>query len=158
MVRPALTVVRGASSRSSPTGVRKLHAALAGMWAESRGAALRLDALAAMEAEGSRRRAEVAIQAAFCRAHAARIHARLQQVKAMLMPCAAEVAPVSGDRCAALRREARLAKDFASQFEDLAELAREHADLSTAWVCDLNRTEEIDRSRILLELAQGVAL
>ena len=156
MGRPTLTVVRGEAARTAPAGVRKLHAALAGMWTESRGAALRLDALAGMEDEGSRRRAYVAVQAAFCRAHAARIGARLQQLKATLIPCAAEVSPIGGDRYAALRHEARLAREFASRFEDLAEMAREHADLSTAWACELNRTEEMDRARILAELAHEV--
>lgn len=157
MGRPTLTIVRGEAERTAPAGVRKFHAALAGMWAESRGAALRLDALAGREEDGSRRRAYVAVQAAFCRAHAARIGARLQQLKATLMPCAAEAPPVGGDRYAALRREARLAREFASRFEDLAEMAREHADLSTAWACDLSRTEELDRALILVELAQEVA-
>ncbi|MFP2901105.1 hypothetical protein [Corallococcus sp. 4LFB] len=34
-------------------------------------------------------------------------------------------------------------------------MARQHADLSSAWVCELNRTEEQDRARELLALAEG---
>ncbi len=36
----------------------------------------------------------------------------------------------------------------------MAELARREADLSSAWVCELNRSEEEDRSVELLKLAQ----
>ncbi|MFP2963607.1 hypothetical protein ACLEPN_39210 [Myxococcus sp. 1LA] len=54
-----------------------------------------------------------------------------------------------------LRREGAFARASAARYETTAELARQQADLSSAWVCELNRTEEQDRSRELLALAEG---
>ena len=56
-----------------------------------------------------------------------------------------------------LLREAHFARVSAQRYEALAQLARQHADLSSAWVCELNRTEEQDRARELFALAEGAA-
>ena len=62
---------------------------------------------------------------------------------------------LSADLLVALRREASFARTSAARYEQVAEMARTHADLSSAWVCELNRTEELDRARELFALVQG---
>src|SRR5690606_42095323 len=60
-------------------------------------------------------------------------------------------------RARLLWRGARSARLSAQRYEGLAQLARQHADLSSAWVCELNRTEELDRAGELAHLARGMA-
>lgn len=156
MGKPTLTVLVGETAADAPRPARKLQAALARMWADSAEAATRLEALADLEAGNARRKAWVTMQAAFCRAHASRINARLRDAKLPLVPCIAPVPDMAGERREVLLQEAALARAFARRFERIGELARAEADLSTAWVCELNRTEELDRARILTELAHEV--
>ena len=45
------------------------------------------------------------------------------------------------------------AKTSAIRYDSIATLARTQSDLSSAWVCELNRSEEEDRASELLRLA-----
>ncbi len=103
-----------------------------------------------------RSRARLMVLAAFCRAHASRLLARLAALGRGPLPVPPEDVDVGDDLALELRREGTFARTAAARYEGTAELARQHADLSSAWVCELNRTEEQDRSRELLSLAEGV--
>lgn len=103
-----------------------------------------------------RARARLMVLAAFCRAHASRLLARLAALGRGPLPVPPEEVEVSADLAHELRREGAFARTAAARYEGTAEMARQHADLSSAWVCELNRTEEQDRSRELLSLAEGV--
>ncbi|EPX56950.1 hypothetical protein D187_006703 [Cystobacter fuscus DSM 2262] len=106
----------------------------------------------------SRGRARLMVLAAFCRAHASRLLARLAALGRGPLPVPPEDITLDEDTVRELRREGAFARASAARYEATAELARQHADLSSAWVCELNRTEEQDRSRELLALAEGAAL
>ncbi|HEX8818753.1 MAG TPA: hypothetical protein VF794_02405 [Archangium sp.] len=105
----------------------------------------------------SRGRARLMVLAAFCRAHASRLLARLAALGRGPLPVPPEEITLDEDTVMELRREGAFARASAARYESTAELARQHADLSSAWVCELNRTEEQDRSRELLALAEGAA-
>jgi hypothetical protein len=105
----------------------------------------------------SRGRARLMVLAAFCRAHASRLLARLAALGRGPLPVPPEEITLDEDTVRELRREGSFARASAARYEATAELARQHADLSSAWVCELNRTEEQDRSRELLALAEGAA-
>ncbi|MFY0575839.1 hypothetical protein ACN28S_17075 [Cystobacter fuscus] len=105
----------------------------------------------------SRGRARLMVLAAFCRAHASRLLARLAALGRGPLPVPPEDITLDEDTVRELRREGAFARASAARYEATAELARQHADLSSAWVCELNRTEEQDRSRELLALAEGAA-
>ncbi|WP_395847478.1 hypothetical protein [Cystobacter fuscus] len=105
----------------------------------------------------SRGRARLMVLAAFCRAHASRLLARLAALGRGPLPVPPEDITLDDDTVRELRREGAFARASAARYEATAELARQHADLSSAWVCELNRTEEQDRSRELLALAEGAA-
>jgi len=96
------------------------------------------------------------VLAAFCRAHASRLLARLAALGRGPLPVPPEDVEVGEDLAHELRKEGVFARTAAARYESTAEMARQHADLSSAWVCELNRTEEQDRSRELLTLAEGV--
>ena len=96
------------------------------------------------------------VLAAFCRAHASRLLARLAALGRGPLPVPPEDVELGADLALELRKEGVFARTAANRYEGTAELARQHADLSSAWVCELNRTEEQDRSRELLILAEGV--
>jgi hypothetical protein len=95
------------------------------------------------------------VLAAFCRAHASRLLARLAALGRGPLPVPPEDIEIDPDIVLELRREGAFARASATRYESTAELARQHADLSSAWVCELNRTEEQDRSRELFALAEG---
>lgn len=102
-----------------------------------------------------RARARLMVLAAFCRAHASRLLARLAALGRGPLPVPPEDIEVGPDLALELRREGAFARTAAARYEATAEMARQHADLSSAWVCELNRTEEQDRSRELLSLSEG---
>src|SRR6218665_1354644 len=124
----------------------RLAAALAAAWESEVVSARRMTMLAERLGD-SRGRARLMVLAAFCRAHASRLLARLAALGRGPLP----VPPRE------LRGEGASARASAARYESTAELARQHADLSSAWVCELNRTEEQDRSRELFALAEGAA-
>ncbi|WP_244224654.1 hypothetical protein [Corallococcus sicarius] len=103
----------------------------------------------------ARVRARLMVLAAFCRAHASRLLARLAALGRGPLPVPPEEIDLDPDTVLELRREGAFARASAARYESTAEMARQHADLSSAWVCELNRTEEQDRARELLALAEG---
>lgn len=132
----------------------RLAAALAAAWESEIVSARRMSALAERVGD-ARARARLMVLAAFCRAHASRLLARLAALGRGPLPVPPEDIELDPDLVLELRREAAFARASASRYESTAELARQHADLSSAWVCELNRTEEQDRSRELFALAEG---
>lgn len=135
----------------------RLGAALAAAWEAEVVSARLLDALAECHLD-PRARAKLRVLAAFCRAHASRLLARLSALGRGPLPVPQEVDEVSDAELEPLlHREAQFARVSAQRYEALAQLARQHADLSSAWVCELNRTEELDRANELAHLARGIA-
>jgi hypothetical protein len=134
----------------------RLAAALAAAWESEVVSARRMTMLAERLGD-SRGRARLMVLAAFCRAHASRLLARLAALGRGPLPVPPEEITLDEDTVRELRREGSFARASAARYEATAELARQHADLSSAWVCELNRTEEQDRSRELLALAEGAA-
>jgi hypothetical protein len=134
----------------------RLAAALAAAWESEVVSARRMTMLAERLGD-SRGRARLMVLAAFCRAHASRLLARLAALGRGPLPVPPEDITLDEDTVRELRREGAFARASAARYEATAELARQHADLSSAWVCELNRTEEQDRSRELLALAEGAA-
>lgn len=132
----------------------RLAAALCAAWEAEVVSARRMTALGERVAE-PRARARLMVLAAFCRAHASRLLARLAAMGRGPLPVPDLDDVLDPDLTTALKREAALARHNAQRYEGIAELARRQADLSSAWVCELNRTEEQDRARELFTLAQG---
>ena len=134
----------------------RLAAALCAAWEAEVVSARRMTALGERVAE-PRARARLMVLAAFCRAHASRLLARLAAMGRGPLPVPDLDDVLDPDLTTALKREAALARHNAQRYEGIAELARRQADLSSAWVCELNRTEEQDRARELFALAEGAA-
>ena len=132
----------------------RLAAALAAAWESEIVSARRMSALAERVGD-ARARARLMVLAAFCRAHASRLLARLAALGRGPLPVPPEDIELDPDLVLELRREGAFARASAARYESTAELARQHADLSSAWVCELNRTEEQDRARELFALAEG---
>jgi hypothetical protein len=132
----------------------RLAAALAAAWESEIVSARRMSALAERVGD-ARARARLMVLAAFCRAHASRLLARLAALGRGPLPVPPEDLDLDPDLVLELRREGAFARASAARYESTAELARQHADLSSAWVCELNRTEEQDRARELFALAEG---
>ncbi|HZI15858.1 MAG TPA: hypothetical protein VE153_36160 [Myxococcus sp.] len=132
----------------------RLAAALAAAWEAEVVSARRMTALAERIGD-ARVRARLMVLAAFCRAHASRLLARLAALGRGPLPVPPEDIELDADTILELRREGAFARASAARYETTAELARQQADLSSAWVCELNRTEEQDRARELISLAEG---
>ncbi|GEN12393.1 hypothetical protein OWM54_39585 [Myxococcus sp. MISCRS1] len=132
----------------------RLAAALAAAWEAEVVSARRMTMLAERIMD-ARMRARLMVLAAFCRAHASRLLARLAALGRGPLPVPPEEIILDPDTLLELRREGAFARASAARYEATAELARQQADLSSAWVCELNRTEEQDRSRELLTMAEG---
>ncbi|MCP3060080.1 hypothetical protein LXT21_14950 [Myxococcus sp. K38C18041901] len=132
----------------------RLAAALAAAWEAEVVSARRMTMLAERIMD-ARMRARLMVLAAFCRAHASRLLARLAALGRGPLPVPPEEIILDPDTQLELRREGAFARASAARYEATAELARQQADLSSAWVCELNRTEEQDRSRELLIMAEG---
>ncbi len=132
----------------------RLAAALAAAWEAEVVSARRMTGLAERMSD-ARVRARLMVLAAFCRAHASRLLARLAALGRGPLPVPPEEIDLDPDTVLELRREGAFARASAARYETTAEMARQHADLSSAWVCELNRTEEQDRARELLALAEG---
>jgi hypothetical protein len=100
---------------------------LAAAWEAEVVSARRMTALAERIGD-ARVRARLMVLAAFCRAHASRLLARLAALGRGPLPVPPEDIELDPDTI---------------------------LELSSAWVCELNRTEEQDRARELLALAEG---
>lgn len=100
-----------------------------------------------------RRKARLNVLAAFCRAHASRLLARIAAMGRGPLPVPAEDVSVDDDFATELRANADFLDRLFERYETMAQLAREHCDLSSAWACDLNRAECRDMARELRALA-----
>lgn len=132
----------------------RLAAALAASWEAEVESARLLDALSERMPD-PRSRAKLRVLAAFCRAHASRLIARLSALGRGPLPVPRERELKQGSIAQLLLREAAFARASAAHYESTAQLARQQADLSSAWVCELNRTEEEDRAGELSALARA---
>lgn len=132
----------------------RLAAALAAAWEAELVSAKTLSAIAE-KCRDVRVRARLLVLAAFCRAHASRLLARLSAMGRGPMPVPPEAIEVDGDLRRLLAEEAAAARSSAARYEEMAETARQQADYSSAWVCELNRAEEEDRASELARLADG---
>ncbi|WNM70206.1 hypothetical protein [Myxococcus phage Mx1] len=122
-------------------------------WEAETVSARRMTALAEKHPD-SRTRARLMVLAAFCRAHASRLLARWNKMGVKVAPVVSQEDPEYRSLSAALRAESEFAAKMALRYSDYAERARAYSDLSSAWVFELNRSEEQDRSRELLALSR----
>lgn len=116
---------------------RKLAAAFAAVWEAEMAMADRIARAAEIE-PSSTRKVRLTMEAAFCRAHAARCKARLEALGAKMMPVPSE--PGEPD----LLRDAQFARKMADRYDALGKESRAACDVSSAWVCELNRAEKLE--------------
>ncbi|MEN9797895.1 MAG: hypothetical protein RL653_1591 [Pseudomonadota bacterium] len=134
----------------------RLRAALAAAWEAEVISARRLQT-AAEEASPGADRARLLMLAAFCRSHAARLVARLSTLGSCPLPVPPEHVPKDPDLSRELRRQARAARRAAARYAALAEASRAREDISSAWVCELNRAEEAELAEALEGLSPTTA-
>jgi len=132
---------------------RRLAAALAAAWEAEVTAAQRMAALAE-RVLAPPLRSRLLVLSAFSRAHACRLLARLSTNGRGPLPVPAPDDDPPPGPLEALAEEARRAKDAANRYRAAADVARKLGDLSSAWVCELNGTEEGDRAAQLLAMAR----
>jgi hypothetical protein len=132
----------------------RLAASLAAAW-EAEVVAARAMTLLSDRSHDPRVRARLLVLAAFSRAHASRLLARLASLGRGPLPVPPSELDLSEDFQGALQFEAQNARTAAQRYASMATLARTESDLSTAWVCELNRAEEDDRATELARLADG---
>ena len=130
----------------------RLVAAMAAAWEAEVVSARALSALSECMVD-PRVRARLMVLCAFCRAHASLLLARLSALGRGPLPVPDSESPLDASLALALRKEAASARAAAARYAAMAEMARGQADLSSAWVCELNRTEEEDRANELLSLS-----
>lgn len=95
-------------------------------------------------------RARLSILTVFCRAHSARLRGRIEQMQLGAVPLPAD----AGDAFSAfvplesaLRIEAGWARTVADRYDIVGEFARGQGDISSAWLCELGRQEELERAQ-----------
>lgn len=141
-------------------GVRqtRLAGSLAAAW-EAEVVSARVLAAMADRASDAKLKARLMVLSAFCRAHASRLLTRLSAMGRGPLPVPPDHVEIDEELPEALRREAVSAKAAAVRYEAMAASARGQSDLSSAWVCELNRGEEEGRAselvRLALELERG---
>jgi hypothetical protein len=131
-----------------------LAAKLAALWEASLYAGRCHVALA--EAVGDARcRARLMVLAAFSRAHASRLLAHLAGMGRGPLPVPREdTQAIGSDIAGALRAAAAAAATLEQRFSRCVDAAQAANDLSAAWVCRLNETEERDAARELEAMAR----
>ncbi len=107
--------------------------------------------------EDPRSRARLLVLAAFNRAHASRLLARLSVVGSVPLPVPPESIELPDDLGEALRQECQRARRAAVRYQGMAQIARARADLASAWICELNQREEDERARELARLGASAA-
>ncbi|MFN7132650.1 MAG: hypothetical protein ACK4N5_11255 [Myxococcales bacterium] len=98
-------------------------------------------------------RTRLLAMAATCQAHASRLLGRLAALGGAPLPVPPDDIDLPDPPSAAMRQEAARAQFAAERYSTMANLARKAVEPAAAWVCELNRQEELDRARELLELA-----
>lgn len=137
-------------------GARSGHlaAALATAWEAEVVAARRMTVLAG-RLQDPRLRSRVLVQAAYCRAHASRLLSRLSAMGRGPLPVPPAELDLPSDARVALLLESKVAGDAAARYGAMAEGARAQGDISSAWICELNQAEELDRTEELRRIAQA---
>ena len=130
----------------------RLAGALAAAWEAEVVSARALTAMADL-ASDAKLKARLMVLSAFCRAHASRLLTRLSAMGRGPLPVPPDHVEIDEELPAALRREAVAARAAAVRYEIMASSARNQSDLSSAWVCELNRGEEEGRASELVRLA-----
>jgi len=134
----------------------KLTAALAAAWEAEMRSVLVLEKLAE-RAPDVRARSRLSALAAGCQAHASRLLARMAAVGGGPLPVPPDEGDLPESFAEAVREEAARTRDCAERYAAMANVARRAMDPSAAWVCELNRAEELDRAFELTEMAQRFA-
>lgn len=144
-----LRIIQGGRSTAASASRPPLVVKLAALYEGALSAAARIRLLTERHSD-ARTRVRLSVQHAFCRAQANRLKVRLDALGAIYtsqLTAADTIASVTLLR--ALHWELAFTEVMAERSRAAAELARQQADLSSAWVCELNRTEEQDRAREL---------
>jgi len=134
----------------------RLTATLAAAWEAEMLSALAMERLAE-RAPDARTRSRLGSLAAGCQAHASRLLARMAAIGGGPLPVPPDEVELPGSFSEAVREEAVRARDSSERYAAMANLARKSMDPSAAWVCELNRAEELDRANELVELARRTA-
>jgi hypothetical protein len=127
---------------------------LAAAWEAEVSAARNLTAIAE-RALNTSQRARLLVLSAFCRAHASRLLARLTAMGRGPLPVPSEPEQEEELRDALMHESSR-ARLSAGRYGQLALMARAQGDVSSAWVCELNRTEEEDRYREMQQMLESL--
>lgn len=130
----------------------RLTAALAASWEGEMLCILALETLSE-RAPTPRTRSRLLAFAAGCQAHASRLLARMAARGGGPLPVPPDELALSESFSAAVGEEAERARHAAERYAAMAGLARKLMDPSAAWICELNRAEELDRAHELVELA-----
>jgi hypothetical protein len=123
----------------------RLTASLAVVWSTERASMLSLERLSARAREAPLRDRLVLLSTG-CETHASRVLERLLALGGAPLPVPSERGMVELPLEIALREEAKMARELAERYQALAGLSRKLFDASAAWVCELNRTEELARA------------
>jgi hypothetical protein len=134
----------------------RLTASLAAAWEAEMLSTLVLEALAERMPE-VRMRSRLMALTAGCQAHASRLLARMAAVGGGPLPVPPADVTLPESLAQAVREEALRTRASAERYAQIANLARRSMDPSAAWVCELNRAEELDRAAELAELAERLA-
>lgn len=130
---------------------QKHRGAMASYWEVEVIAARRMTALAQRINE-PRSRARLMVLAAFHRAHASRLLARLAALGRGPLPVPNQEVTMEGTVEQEFSHIIGLNEVLSERYVRTAEACRMGADLSSAWVCELNRTEALDAIRELKSL------
>lgn len=133
---------------------RRLAAALLGM----RRAELSRDARLNMLAEKAPNGKRLLVLAAFGRAHASRLLARIAAMgfgRGPELVASPEDLEVDKNLKKAFKQEALSMKEEAARYAKLANIARKQSDISSAWVCELNSNELLEQSAEMLQMSRG---
>jgi hypothetical protein len=130
----------------------RLAAGLSAAWEAELTSARRMADLAERTPSASHR-SRLLVLAAFCRAHASRLLARISAMGKGPLPVPSEEDPPM-EAPELLKEESARARLAAGRYAQLAQLARTLGDVSSAWVCELNRSEEEERARELLLMCE----
>jgi hypothetical protein len=133
----------------------RLAAALAAAW-EAEVLAQRAMTELAEFVEDRRSRSRLLVLSAVCQAHASRLLGRLASLGVGPLPVPPEDLNLPDLLSDALRKEGLRARNSALRYAQVAESCRQANDPAAAWVCELNRAEEEDRSAELLAMAEQV--
>ncbi len=130
----------------------RLTAALAAAWEAEMLSVLTLETLSERSLD-VRTRARLAALASGCQTHASRLLARLAAIGGGPLPVPPDDLVLPERLSEALNEEAARCRASGERYSQIANLARKAMDPSAAWVCELNRAEELDRSVELADLS-----